>query len=308
MAKTLLRLVENIGVCRQAIRKRILLHDIMAKIACGKLSPRTARTGYKGLTQVISGIVPGVRSWTLMRIGVGEGQTVRPPFGKQNKKKGDRKDTAYAFVPDDLPIEILHDNVSLAISFYAGNGPMFQRFVAPESAQSIITKVMRTLLILRHAKSSWDDSDLADFDRPLNARGMAAAPFMGGIIARKGFSPDVIISSPAARARETAELAKKGGDLEAEILHDERIYEASPQTLRKIAAAIDDTHRSAMMVGHNPGMEGIVQLLSGKLERMPTAALAVIDLDISSWQDIDSKIGVLRKLIRPKDEMKKHKS
>jgi phosphohistidine phosphatase len=163
---------------------------------------------------------------------------------------------------------------------------------------------MKTLFVLRHAKSSWDDPDLADFDRPLNGRGESAAPFMGEVMKRNGFSPDVILSSPAVRARDTAVLVKGGGDLDAEIVHEENIYEASPQALRQIASTIDDRHRSAMIVGHNPGMEGFIRFLTGKLEPMPTAALAVIDLDIASWRDIDSKSGVLRKLIRPKDEMK----
>lgn len=163
---------------------------------------------------------------------------------------------------------------------------------------------MKTLFVLRHAKSSWDDPDLADFDRPLNDRGRTAAPFMGEVISQNGFAPDVILSSPAVRARETARLAKDGGDLEAEIRHEPSIYEASPQTLRQVAANIDDSFRSAMIVGHNPGMEGFIRFLTGRLEPMPTAALAVIDLDIERWQDIGPNSGKLRKLIRPKDEMK----
>src|SRR5687767_9333300 len=142
---------------------------------------------------------------------------------------------------------------------------------------------MKTLFILRHAKSSWDDPDLADFDRPLNGRGKSAAPFMGEVMKREAFEPDVIMSSPAVRARATALLVKESGDLSAEIRFDERIYEASAQALRQVAAGIDDSFRSAMLVGHNPGMEGFVRLLTGGLEPMPTAALAVIDLDIASW-------------------------
>ena len=163
---------------------------------------------------------------------------------------------------------------------------------------------MKTLYILRHAKSSWDDPDLADFDRPLNGRGKTAAPFMGEVMRRKGWMPEVILSSPAVRARETARRAKKGGDLEADIKHDERIYEASPQTLRQVASEIEDGADSAMIVGHNPGMEGLVRFLTGKAESMPTAALAVIELDLDSWKDIDAKSGKLKKIIRPKDEMK----
>ena len=163
---------------------------------------------------------------------------------------------------------------------------------------------MKTLFVLRHAKSSWDDASLADFDRPLNDRGRKTAPFMGGVMAERDLLPDVIFSSPAVRARDTASLVKKAGKLDAEIRFDERIYEASPQTLKQVVAGIDDQFRSAMVVGHNPGMEGFVRLLTGKLEAMPTAALAIIDLDIARWEDVGTGRGTLRQVIRPKDEIK----
>ena len=162
---------------------------------------------------------------------------------------------------------------------------------------------MKTLFVLRHAKSSWDDASLADFDRPLNDRGKRAAPFMGRLMAERGLTPEAIVCSPAVRARETAKLVRDAGKITAEINFDERIYEASPQTLKQVVAATDDAHASAMIVGHNPGMEGFIRLLTGRMEAMPTAALAVIDLDIDRWQDIGTG-GRLRKIIRPKDEAK----
>ena len=176
--------------------------------------------------------------------------------------------------------------------------------MALKSAIGKITLAMKTLFVLRHAKSSWDDPDLADFERPLNHRGKSAAPFMGETMEREGLLPDVILSSPAVRARETARLAKESGNLSADIQHVEQIYEASPQTLRQIASGIDDRFRSAMIVGHNPGMEGFVRLLTGRSEPMPTASLAVIDLDITAWSEISGGRGSLRRLIRPKEEMK----
>lgn len=163
---------------------------------------------------------------------------------------------------------------------------------------------MKTLYVLRHAKSSWDNADLADFDRPLNDRGKKAAPFMGEVMGRRGFVPHVVLSSPAVRAKETANLVKKGAGWDVEIEYEERIYEASPQVLLQVAAAMEDRFGSAMIVGHNPGMEGFVRFLTGKLEPMPTAALAVVDLDITKWEQIDGESGKLRKIIRPKDEMK----
>ncbi|HUS00064.1 MAG TPA: histidine phosphatase family protein [Pyrinomonadaceae bacterium] len=167
---------------------------------------------------------------------------------------------------------------------------------------------MKTLYVLRHAKSSWEDSDLADFDRPLSDRGKTAAPFMGEVMKRNEFAPEIILASPATRARETARLVKESAGLPAEIKHNERIYEASPQTLQHVAASVDDRFNSAMIVGHNPGMEGFVRILTGRLEPMPTAALAVIDLDISGWEQISGVTGKLRKIIRPKDEMKATKN
>jgi len=163
---------------------------------------------------------------------------------------------------------------------------------------------MKTLYILRYGKSSWDDNNLEDFDRPLNRRGEVTAPYIGEVMSRNGFEPEAILSSPAVRARSTAELVKKGGGLAAQIQFDERIYEASPATLCGVASEVSDEFRSAMIVGHNPGMEGLILFLTERLESMPTAGLAVIDLDIPRWKDIDAKTGTLRTLIRPKDEMK----
>ena len=164
---------------------------------------------------------------------------------------------------------------------------------------------MKTLYVLRHAKSSWDAPELADFDRPLNERGKLTAPFMGEFMAAKGFVPEVIVSSPAVRARETARLAKEAARIKADIIHDERIYEASSRTLQTVVSSINDRFESAMLVGHNPGMGGLVHLLTGRSEEMPTAGLAVIDLDIEKWSEIDGGLGSLRQMIRPKLEMKK---
>jgi phosphohistidine phosphatase len=162
---------------------------------------------------------------------------------------------------------------------------------------------MKRLFILRHAKSSWTDIDLADFDRPLNERGLDAAPFMGRYLAEEGHMPDAIVSSPAKRARETAELVKEHSGFEPEIGFDERIYEASPNTLREVASELPDTADSAMIVGHNPGIEGFIRHLTGQIEPMPTAALAVIELDIDSWGKIDHLSGRVVAVIRPKELM-----
>jgi len=155
---------------------------------------------------------------------------------------------------------------------------------------------------MRHAKSSWDDSDLADFDRPLNDRGEAAAPFMGELIAGRGLAPEEIVSSPAKRALQTATLVKESGGIEAPIRLDERIYEAGAQTLKQVASEFRDELDIMMMIGHNPGFEGFVSFLTGRQESMPTAALAVIDLDIDKWSDVKNGEGDLIEVIRPKEQ------
>ncbi len=238
------------------------------------------------------------------RCGVRKSKAVRAPFNKQKEQEHGGKDATP--VPSyakfwDLPVQ--H-----SVEFI--NTKMIRARIAEKVFDNLYRqsdncfKEMKTLYILRHAKSSWDDPDLADFDRPLNQRGTQAAPFMGEIMAKDDLIPELIISSPAVRARETARLAKEGGRLSVDIRHDERIYEASPQTLHQVASSADDSYSSLMLVGHNPGMEGFVRYLTGKLEAMPTASLAVIDLDIDSWKDLAVGVGRLRRIIRPKDEMR----
>lgn len=164
---------------------------------------------------------------------------------------------------------------------------------------------MKTLFVLRHAKSSWSEPDLADFERPLNVRGLEAAPFMGELMGDNGFQPSVILSSPALRATQTAVLIKESGKLDAEIGFEHRIYEASPQGLRQVVSELNDSAASAMLVGHNPGIEGFIRFLTGNLEPMPTAALAVIELGIENWNATSDGCGQLKNVFRPKDEMKK---
>ncbi len=139
---------------------------------------------------------------------------------------------------------------------------------------------MKKLFLLRHAKSSWDNAGLSDFERPLNDRGLKTAPLVGTAMRERGFQPQIIISSNAKRAKQTAELIKTFAQLEREIEFDGRIYAASTSELITVAQEINDQFESAMLVGHNPGFEGLVQFLTGEFETMPTAALAVIELSI----------------------------
>lgn len=162
---------------------------------------------------------------------------------------------------------------------------------------------MKTLLILRHAKSSWESPSLADFDRPLNPRGLKAAPFIGSLMHEKNLRADLILSSPAKRAKQTAILVRETAGLnDAEIRYDESIYEASPLTLLHLLAETGNEVNSVLLVGHNPGLEGLIKILTGGIQPMPTAALAVIELNIETWQQIIVDGGKLNFVIRPKDE------
>lgn len=160
---------------------------------------------------------------------------------------------------------------------------------------------MKTLYLLRHAKSSWENPSLSDFDRPLNERGLLAAPLTGFEMLKRKLVPQMILSSPAVRALETAELVVKAGEFGSSIVVNDRIYEASPRCLLEVISKIDDERNPAMIVGHNPGMEGLIRILTGAVEPMPTAALAVLDLDIERWQDAMDGCGKTREVLRPRD-------
>ena len=160
---------------------------------------------------------------------------------------------------------------------------------------------MKRLLILRHAKSSWDDASLRDFDRPLNDRGERDALFMGEVLAERDFKPDLIVSSPAARAKRTAELVRQAAGWEAPLVFDKRIYEASPQELLVVINEIRDEVSTSVFAGHNPGMEGIIRLLTGRTVEMPTASVAVIEFEVDRWSAIGPGSGRLIEVMRPKE-------
>lgn len=160
---------------------------------------------------------------------------------------------------------------------------------------------MKTLFLLRHAKSSWDNPNLTDFERPLNKRGLEAAPKIGQYIKEQNIKPDVVISSTAVRARETAELIIESAELYVELSFEERIYEATWLDLLKVIASIEDEKETALFVGHNPGFEETVFRLTNERVTMPTAALVKIELDIERWNDTREFCGKFEWIIRPKE-------
>lgn len=164
---------------------------------------------------------------------------------------------------------------------------------------------MKKLLLLRHAKSSWDDASLPDFERPLNERGRRAAPLMGKLMREQKILPDLVISSPAERARQTIALVLEAAAIKPEMRYDERIYEASVARLLEVISEIDDDKREVMLVGHNPGFEDLLERLTGENERMPTAALARITLNSEKWNEAGAQGGRLEWLVKPKELAKR---
>jgi phosphohistidine phosphatase len=160
---------------------------------------------------------------------------------------------------------------------------------------------MKTLFLLRHAKSSWKDSTLPDFERPLNERGRRAAPLVGKFMRQQKLQPDLILCSPAERARETIALAGRAAAFKAELRYDERIYAAMVARLRAVVSQIDESASRVLLVGHNPGMEELLESLTGEVRHMPTAALAHITLNIERWADVREQSGDLLRLVKPKD-------
>ena len=159
----------------------------------------------------------------------------------------------------------------------------------------------RTLYLLRHAKSSWKDASLRDFDRPLKGRGREAAEQIGKRLGSEQPPPQLVICSPAARTRETAEIVLKHSNLKADVLFDLRIYEASLSDLLQVVADVPGDKQAAMMIGHNPGFEELVAFLSGEHRHMPTCALAKIALEVGSWKDVKAGEGSLEWFITPKE-------
>ncbi|MDQ4418913.1 histidine phosphatase family protein [Sphingobium sp. DEHP117] len=171
---------------------------------------------------------------------------------------------------------------------------------------------MKTLILLRHAKSGWDDPELRDFDRPLNAKGVRAAVMMGKKAASDGLAPERLIASPAVRVTQTLEGFREGAGTLPDTEWDRRIYLASSATLLDIIRETTPDIGTLMMAGHNPGLEDLIldlvaddgsSPLRAEVEvKFPTASLAVLTWDGSDWAGLDSKGGArLSALTRPRD-------
>lgn len=169
---------------------------------------------------------------------------------------------------------------------------------------------MKTLTLLRHAKSGWDDPVARDFDRPLNGRGRRAAEVVGRHLRGAELTFDHVVASPAVRVVETLAHVSAGYASDLAPHWDKRLYLASAATLLDVVNALPDGAEHAMLVAHNPGLEDLVLTLvstdGGPLRaeveaKFPTASVATIVFDVGRWSDVAADVGRLERFIRPRD-------
>lgn len=147
---------------------------------------------------------------------------------------------------------------------------------------------MKKLYLVRHAKSSWSNPELRDYDRPLNKRGLRDAPFMGKLIGKKGIKPELLITSTAKRALITAEyFADELGYKKEEIIRDENLYEAGVRDIIKVISELDNNIVTVMLFGHNPGLTELNNYISDKeIDNIPTSAVVSLILKTGQWNQI----------------------
>ena len=169
---------------------------------------------------------------------------------------------------------------------------------------------MKTLILLRHAKSGWDDPVANDFDRPLNAKGRRAAQAVGREMRSLGIGFDAVLASPALRVVETVAEAGRGFGEPIRPAYDRRLYLASPATLIERVRGVGDEVERLLLVGHNPGLERLAVMLTrddgnalrvAAAEEYPTATVGEIALPVERWRDVGEGRGRLERFIRPRD-------
>jgi len=163
---------------------------------------------------------------------------------------------------------------------------------------------MKRLTILRHAKSSWSDASLADFDRPLSGRGRRSAPEMGRRLHERGEMPDLVISSPAKRAVTTARMAcRELGYPESRIVEEKGLYLAGAAQIFGILRSLETLADHLMIVGHNPGLTDFANdLADAHVDNLVTASLFVVECDIGDWNELAPGAGRFRYYDFPRNE------
>jgi len=162
---------------------------------------------------------------------------------------------------------------------------------------------MKTLYIIRHAKSSWKDMSLDDYDRPLNKRGKLNAPLMGSRLKKETVKPDIILSSPAKRAKSTAKIIAKKLKYSKDIVFNKDIYDADVGVLHNILTKLDDEEEIVFLFGHNPDLEMLVEHYVEFDENIPTCGIVEIEFDCKRWTDICAKNAKLISFDYPKKEI-----
>jgi phosphohistidine phosphatase len=147
---------------------------------------------------------------------------------------------------------------------------------------------MKILVLIRHAKSNWDNPGIDDFDRPLNKRGKRDAPFMGERLRTRAILPDLIVSSPAIRARKTVEkIAHKVGYPQEAIIYKPNLYLPGFEEFVETIHSIDDNFNKTYLVSHNPGITELAYILSKHyIENIPTSGVFAVKFDVKRWVDV----------------------
>ena len=160
---------------------------------------------------------------------------------------------------------------------------------------------MKSLLIVRHAKSSWDNISLSDFNRPLNHRGLRDAPIMANLAKTLGLIPEIIFSSPANRALTTATIFQNMFDNSVQIVENQDIYHASLYTLEELIQNFDDKYNHIAIFGHNPGLSFLAEIFtSGSIYEIPTCGIVSINFNCNHWHNVFECTKVFKNYF-PKD-------
>ncbi len=165
---------------------------------------------------------------------------------------------------------------------------------------------MKTLLLMRHAKSSWKNTEVADHERPLKKKGRKDTVLMAKQLKKKDLIPDLIYSSSAIRATETLEILLDSLKFDGKAKVKDVLYMAEPETIIDKINSVDDDVDKLLIIGHNPGLESLTQVLGDKIDALPTGAIAVIILPINKWSELSTETeGELANLWTPAEFRKK---
>jgi len=148
---------------------------------------------------------------------------------------------------------------------------------------------MKKLYLIRHAKSSWEDITLDDFERPLNKRGEKDAPMMGKLLNKKNITADIIISSPSKRTKQTVKLITQQLQSTLKIIYNDNLYETTVDVLEKVIKNIDNRYESVYLFGHNPSLNSFVEKYINMDENIPTCGVVGIEFDCDIWKKLEPK-------------------